>query len=428
MGLSLIEGRLSDRYNHFAEFDFKSCQATDTRLMGVVAMKITWQGKDNPRARYYQVIHLDYSEYGIDEYLEFDCIPGSDNYGDNKEDMNYYWRHFTSVMGGKTVSIAPDAMLKLIEMAMPLAADGVDREYDDEENREFRAYAAMRLSLMKEELAGQGYTTETCSGINAMRVVTPRKLTAYETINYFIMRIVDRDFDAASMLSDMDRSLLENCELAQPGVQTLIKNSIRKSSWKKDPPADGASVPYRCTMTTLGRDGYYHSTFVIYLSGGLLTRDPVVTQLETGSVIKLSDYESAIQVSRSEYITVFSCPDEILNGFDGRKITPLANADPTVVPNGWLYTVYNSDNSHVDRAEYRIGDDVYGYALLSIGGELVLMSNEMTRISMLDTSTVMSSYSPYIQLKGRYRIDTPVFHTLCHSHGAYFSDLIEPAP
>ena len=30
-------------------------------------------------------------------------------------------------------------------------------------------------------------------------------------------------------------------------------------------------------------------------------------------------------------------------------------------------------------------------------------------------------------VKGRYMIDTPIFHTLCHSHGAYFEDLIEPA-
>ena len=80
MGFSIVEGRLSERYNHFAEYDFMSCQATETRLMGVVALKVTWRGKDRPRARYYQIIHLDYSEYGVDEYLEFECIPGTDTY------------------------------------------------------------------------------------------------------------------------------------------------------------------------------------------------------------------------------------------------------------------------------------------------------------------------------------------------------------
>ena len=218
MGLSLVEGRLSDRYNHFAEYEFESCQATDTRLMGVVAMKITWRGRDKARARYFQVIHLDYSEYGIDEYLEFECIPGTDTYKDNKEDMNYYWQHFTGVMGGKVVSIPAETMMKLIEMALPLASEGIDREYDDDENREFRAYAVMRLGFMKKELEKHGYSADGCGPEAAMRAITPQKLATCETINYFIMRLVDRDFDAAAMLSYIDRSELEKSELAEAGI------------------------------------------------------------------------------------------------------------------------------------------------------------------------------------------------------------------
>ena len=36
--LKLVEGRLSEYYNHFEEYSFVSCQATATRLMGVIAM------------------------------------------------------------------------------------------------------------------------------------------------------------------------------------------------------------------------------------------------------------------------------------------------------------------------------------------------------------------------------------------------------
>ena len=349
MGLSLVEGRLSDRYNHFAEYEFESCQATDTRLMGVVAMKITWRGRDKARARYFQIIHLDYSEYGIDEYLEFECIPGTDTYKDNKEDMNYYWQHFTGVMGGKVVSIPAETMMKLIEMALPLASEGIDREYDDDENREFRAYAVMRLGLMKKELERHGYSAEGCGPEAAMRAVTPQKLATCETINYFIMRLVDRDFDAAAMLSYIDRSELEKSELAEAGIQTLVRSRIKKSDQEKDVPADGKSFPYRCRITTLGRDGYYHATFVIYLSGDYRSKDPFVTQLDIGSVVRLSEYESAIQVARREYITVFECPDNILNGFDGRNIAPLISADQSIVPNGWLYTIYNKDRLQTRR-------------------------------------------------------------------------------
>ncbi len=427
MGFSIVEGRLSDKYDHFREYDFMSCQATETRLMGVVALKVTWRGREKTRARYYQVIHLDYSEYGVDEYLEFECIPGSDSYKDNKENMNYHWEHFTSVMGGQVVNIPPSVMLRLIEEALPLAGSDVDREYDDIQNEMFRSYALMRLDMMKQRLTDDGITSGLCTWEDAMAAVCEKRLGACATINYFVMRLVDRDFSAASFVSAMSPDELRGIELAEPGIQTLIRSNISKSDAVTDPPADGVSHPYRCRITTLGRKGYYHATFVIYLSGDYRTRDSKVTQVDVGSLVKLSEYESAVQVARKEYLTVIQCPDDVINGFDGRYIAPLASVDPVMVPNGWLYTIYNKTNSHVNKAEYRLGDDVYGYALLDIGGELVLMSNELTRINMLDNAAMMSVYSPYLDVKGRYLIETPIFHTLCHTPGALFEDLIEPA-
>ena len=426
MGLSLVEGRLSDRYNHFAEYEFESCQATDTRLMGVVAMKITWRGRDKARARYFQVIHLDYSEYGIDEYLEFECIPGTETYKDNKEDMNYYWQHFTGVMGGNVVSIPAETMMKLIEMALPLASEGIDREYDDDENKEFRAYARLRLGLMQNALNCRGITSADCSSRDAIETTSPLRLSAYETINYFIMRLVDSDFAAASYLSSMKTDDLRDCELTGPGIQTLVRCDIERSDRKKDAPADRFSFPFRCRLTTLARDAYYHYTLVIWLNGNHRAKNPLVTDIKVGSVIRLSDYEAAMQVGRSEFLTVFDCKDEMIRGFDPKYIGPFANSTQMAVPNGWLYTAYKGDNSHVDSSSYKLNDDVYGFALLSIAGELILMSNELRYISMLDDATIFSLYSPFISTKGRYRMDTPIFQTLCGAAGVMFDDMVEP--
>jgi hypothetical protein len=80
----------------------------------------------------------------------------------------------------------------------------------------------------------------------------------------------------------------------------------------------------------------------------------------------------------------------------------------------------------VDTASYKLNDDVYGFALLSIAGELILMSNDLRYISMLDDAAVFSMYAPFISTKGRYRLDTPVFQTLCGAAGAMFEDMVEP--
>ena len=424
--LKLIYGKKSDKYDHFREFDFETCRAVCTRLMGVVALKVTWRSKTDRRERMYQVIHLDYSEYGIDEYQEFICTPGSEDFADKKEEMNALWNHFVYVMGGKTDSIDAACMLRLIEDALPLASEDFSREYDSEENRAFRAYARMRLSLMQNALNCEGITSADCSTRDAIECTSPLKLSAYETINYFIMRMVDNDLDAASYLSSMRMEELCECDLTGPGIQTLIKCDIERSDRKKDPPADGLSFPFRCRLTTLARDAYYHYTLVIWLNGNHRAKNPLITDIKVGSMIKLSDYEAALQVRRSEFLTVFDCKDEMMRGFDPKYISLFANSTQMAVPNGWLYTAYKGDNSHVDTASYKLNDDVYGFALLSIAGELILMSNDLRYISMLDDAAVFSMYAPFISTKGRYRLDTPVFQTLCGAAGAMFEDMVEP--
>ena len=424
--LKLIHGKQSVKYDHFKEFDFESCRAVCTRLMGVVALKVTWHSKQDRRERLYQVIHLDYSEYGIDEYQEFICTPGNSDFSDKKDEMNALWSHFVSVMGGEVESIDESCMLRLIEDALPLASESITREYDSEENREFRSYAKLRLEFMQDALNCRGITSADCSTRDAIETTAPLRLSSYETINYFIMRMVDCDFAAASYLSSISSADLHDCELAAQGIQTLVRCDIEKSSRKTDAPSDGASFPFHCRLTTLARDAYYHYTLVIWLSGNYRAKNPVVTEIKVGSVIKLSDYEAAMQVSQPEFLTVFDCKDDMLRGFDPKYIGPFANSTQMAVPNGWLYTAYKGNNSHVDSSSYRLNDDVYGFALLSIAGELVLMSNDLRHISMLDDATIFSMYSPFISTKGRYRLDTPVFQTLCGASGAMFDDMVEP--
>lgn len=422
----IIHGKKSIRYNHFEDFDFVSCRAAATRLMGVVALKVSWRSREDRRSVLYQIIHLDYSEYGIDEYREFECIPGDPGYSENKQEMNGLWENFVAVMGGEVIGIDAPCMLRAIESALPLAQEDVKREYDDDENREFRAYARLRIGYMTDALSARGITSADCSLRDAIETLSPAKLSAYETINYFVMRIIDHDYDAAATLTSMDRDRLPGIELADAGIQTLMRCDISKSDRRRDPSPDGVSYPFRCRITTLAPGGYYHASFVIWLSGSRRSTNPLVTEIRTGSVIKMSDYEAAMQINRTEFLTVFRCADSMLNGFDPKYIGPFSHSVPSAVPNGWLYTAYKGSNSFVDSPHYRLDDDVYGYALLSVAGELVLMSHDLRNISMLDDATIFSLYSPFIETRGRFRLESSVFRTLCQAPGVLFEDLVEP--
>ncbi|HHW95360.1 MAG TPA: hypothetical protein GX736_05495 [Mogibacterium sp.] len=422
--LQVVEGKLSEYYNHFAEYKFTSCEATETRLMGAVAFCVTWTEKNNPLSKFYQVFHLDYSEYGVDDYYEFICTPDPKGQ-EQKAEMYFYWNKFVSVMGGRLVTIPPEVLVKFIDAAIPIAQDNRVREFDTDENKIFRKYAVKRFNMMKEAFIKEGLFTDSISENDALSMLIPKKLGVFETINYFIMRLVDLDFNAAAYLSSMNFSKLENCPLTINGIQSLIRNSIKAASIEDYPPSDGKSSPYRCKSTTLRGNNYYFSSFIIWLETDYNKRVHKVTDISVGTVIKLSEYEAALQIAQTEHITVFDCKDSILSEFDGSKIPALAGVEPKLVPNGWLYTIYNKNNSHVDKAEYRISDDVYGYALLTIAGEFAVMSHKIMNISILDNSVVMSFYSPYMDLNGRYTLDTPIFQTLCQTTGVMFKNLTD---
>ena len=369
--------------------------------MGVVALKITWYKPGDASSRYHQIMHLDYSEYGIDEYLEFECVPGHDDYASSKEASKNRWNNFINVIGEAPINISTACMLRLIESALPLASDDRTREYDSEENISFRRHALRRIGLMKEALAERGITSDACSSLEAIEKVSARNLGQYATINYFLMRLVDRDFEAAAYLSDLSEEELRGSLLAQQGVQTLMRNSITRLAKKDNPRSQDKLRMYSCRLTTLGKNGYYHTSLNIWLDGGRTSRDALVVDLDVGSVTHMSAYESAMQIVQPEYITVFACHDNMLNGFDARQISPLSRAEQSPCENGWTYTIYNQTNAHVEKSEYRLGEDVYGYALLTIGGELILMSHDLSHISMLDDAAVFSIYSPYLSIKGR---------------------------
>lgn len=425
MELRAVEGKLSKFYNTFNDYDFSECEATDTRLMGVVALRITWVGKTNSRAKLYQVIHLDYSEYGVDDYFEYECIPGNEKYHENKANMSIKWNSFLSVMGGKVIKIAPEVIVGLVKSATPIAEKFIRSGDNSPEDLDFRENALLRMNLMCDSLCAAGLLTANYDSQDIIRMTSQQKLKTCETINYFLMRLIDQDYEAAAYLSTINIERLKTCQLTNQGIQTLIRNKIKLSKDANDKPADNFSHPYRCNMTTLGPGGYYYCSLVVFLNQDFKSIDAKVSEINVGTINKLTNYEAAIQVQETEYITVFDCRDRILNNFDGNKFEFLVDVEPKLVNNGWLYTVYNKDNSHVNKSDYWLNDDVYGYAILTIDGEFILMSNKMNNITYMDDCTSLSLYAPFMTLDGRYQLDTPIFHTLCEQRGVMFRDLIE---
>lgn len=419
---TVVEGRMSPNYNHFKSYNLISVEATETRLMGVVAMKLSWKGKESD-SEFYQVIHLDYSEFGVDDYSEFE-IEKDENYEVSYNEMLTEWNNFVAVMGGKIVELPINVAIRLIDDAIDiwLSSELLVR---GDENEFWRKGALGRVAMMKDTLIEEGVLTEgeseSLDPQYCIELVSPKSLAAYETINYFLMRMVDRDIEAAHFLTTIDRETLKNSVLVCDDLQSLTRNTITSSKGI----SEEADVTYYCKYISMGYDSYYYGSLSIKLTGERGNKNRKVKDFDVGFHKSLSPFESAMLVKRSEYITVYDMADKIMPYFDITKIAMMRNATIKQVGNGWLFMQYNPDNSHVNKKEYYLNGDVTGAALMTVAGEFIVMSYQIMNISMIEASIASSSYGENMSLKGRYEVPNMAFQTLCDTPGLMFEEVIQ---
>lgn len=404
----VVEGKLSDKYNTFADYDFEKCEATDTRLMGVVAMRVTWLSHDTPGEKFIQLFHLDYSEYGVDDYNEYTV---EKNDYDTAHEVSETWKRISGHLGGKSVNVPFHAMFLLIDSSLAVN----ERHYMDHplEIREFRDHVLLRMSLMRDATKGLFEESIRLSPSECMDLVCPKTLSRFETINYFLMRMADNDIEAAKHLSTIDEAELKDSPLMGKGLMTIMRNRIaRMKSLEKD---DGVSI-YRC-RTLFMKDPSY------FFGQTLLGFDGKVSSIESSKIRPVSNFEAATQLRQAEYITLFTVNGPVEELDMDRAFIPSSSA-MIPVPNGVLYTSYNSDNSHVDTNNYYLNQDMYGAYLLSHEGELVVMSSKLMNITAMENDLFNSPLFSEIELKGRYKFDTQIFQTMCEINGAVFEDMI----
>ena len=477
----VVEGKLSEKYNSYNEFHLAKITATDTRLMGVVALLFEWESLRED-GQIYQIIHLDFSEYGIDDYSEYRCMPdetsdkASDKASDKTSneifsevsgitfrdlprkkskdpfgDMEKAWKKMTGAMGGKLVEISAEHAFILIDTAVSIYRKSELYNSGKDDHDKFREDALREITKMKEALGfDSGSSSDSGSRSrssfasilddeekseavqDAYLSVIPEELSVCETIHYFLIRLTDLDFSVLPILTDISEEELADSKICMYGLQSVIKNTIM--------PIFGEEDKYECRFITLGAEYYYGlACFTVGEESGEETSEEKASKngrnserLEKGKITKfelkyfrrMSPYETAVQTRRPEYITVYELGDDLLESLDIKELSPFEMGISKPVLNGFSYTLYNKDNSHVDRFSFYLSGDIFASALISMAGELVVMSYYISDISKIEQALEPYEAEGKIRLKGRYKIKDQMFHTLCATLGAHFEDLI----
>lgn len=425
MSFKLYEGSLSPRYNIFNDYTFKGCYATSTRLMGVLAMRIIWVSKENHNKYLYQLIHLDYSEYGIDDYREFIVEKNKESLSLNSKFAELWitWEKMSTCLGGSEKKISLDTAINFICTSIKIG----EKYYKSHPNhiKDFQKYSNRRINFMLSSLGfpdfSNGFSEFKIDDFSFMYELFPDDMSSAEIINYFIMRLSDKDYLPASMLSDFDIDYLKNLELNTLGILSLMRNTLIDP--KSVNLSDKKTLYYTCKTLLLGKK-YYYALSEIGIRKSLTIVNYKVNYFNISFINEITEYEAAMQLKHSEYITTFSIRNK-KDDYPLDSILMTIKTTPYKVPAGMMYMIYNDNNSHVKNTDYYLDQDVYAAILITEAGEVVIMSQDLTKIDMLEKTILTSPLRADIDLLDRYKFENQVFQSFSKTKHLNFNDFID---
>lgn len=377
-GLRLIEGGLPDKED--AEKEFVSAFATDTRLMGEIAMGIHWKILDHPEAEdLYQFFSFDVQECGLDNYKS--------SWASDIDAISYIRQTLVGPLGGEDVIISEREARALFTKYRQKC---LDADLPLPEGR--REYAFLEKDPVV--LSDKEYDDLFC------RLCTP--LTCdNQVINYFLMRVFSCDYEGAAYLAaeGMDVDLYPEMSYA-----LLCKNTIEKNGGL-----------YVCRSLVEYRNGHR------LISCELTVEDGLVTSHRRVSDMPVTVREASMMLTRSEFITAFRIMAEP-ETFEEQPLEFNYNTMVTEHDNGRLYMAFHNNNDHVKKSIYRLSDDVLGLYFITPGGEFIVAAYDEETIIRLERELIHGPIGFLLVPVAKFEFKDPILYDFANSD---FDDFLE---
>ncbi len=386
-----LDGQPQDKTEEQKPYEFVSAWITDTRLMGVNAMCITW--KDRLGAELHQFFYFDAVDTGLER---FDEVSGSDEDLIREKDISY-----AGGLGGRKVGLTEDEALYVIHEYMKVNR----RTGEPVPNITIRlkktldSWADTRAAKEKHDSAeagdrgmpsdGSGVAPEEEEKARIMKKICKAPLTTNEKINYFMMRICDSDEDGIRFLSG--GKLGREASPARGSLYTLHSNQISYTTRNE------------AVMRSLVESG---QKYELWISEIKLYRGAVSSYKRT-SRMHISDTEAYMSLSHSEYVMVFSLAEDA--GKLTQDSTPLTRRSSFIEEeDGVSYMLFRPNNDHVDTRNYRLYDDIFGIYHVTSSGQFICSSSSQQDLAMMELDLVFSPIYRSMKLIGNYELNEPV--------------------
>ncbi|MCT4595397.1 MAG: hypothetical protein N4A57_14190 [Anaeromicrobium sp.] len=355
------------------EYKFVKAMATNTRLMGVVGVYIQW--KDHEQNNFHQLFHLDYEEYGID------------NYKGVTED-NILKTEILKMMGG----LGGDLVEITLEEAKFLIKKAIEK--NPVESKEW--IDQIENFHMIDRDNGLNEQEE----ILLLNKICIEVSNTNELINYYIMRSVGIDRDGIRYLSNNEMKI---DFVKKPSI--LLKNTVEKLEEDK-----------YIVESIIDLNGKYK-----LVVSEIRLKNKKVYNIEIKSQMRISPQEAAFSLRKREYIMLYLIKDKskFLELIEKKKPHGMIND----YEGGTLITEFNSNNNHVKEDIYYLSGDIRGIYYITDSNQLVVGAYDEKRAAKISEELEVEYKDLLINIKNIH-LENSIIYQFVHSGETNILDFI----
>ena len=396
----ILKGGLPDH----PEYKFIDAYVTDTRLMGVIGLRVHWlEYPIDPLdvdgiKDIYHFYYYDLEELGLDSLKIFELADeegirlatracfgglGANLMMCSEKEARYLINHFVEDTIAKK-----EQLPKSLEMAQFVLED--------------------KPVLTEEELKNLNY--KMCTGIR----------TNYGVVNYYLMRSFGRDFEGASFLvcgSDKKPAWpsdqiehIENISLDTPA--TFLHNTI------EDFLNSDGSTSYLNESVVQAEDGYYMVASEIKVAGQR------VIFAKKKSQFKISVEEASMILNRGEFVTAYKIISP-MEDFDVDFASFSIGTTRTEHEAGDMYMDFKPNNDHVEEKVFKLNADLDALFFVADAGELLVATYDINDMTRIEHEIQNSSLVIDVVMIARMQFPSEILFEFAQSGYETFGDFIE---
>lgn len=371
----VIEGRFSRPFSERAELI--DAQATATRLMGVVGVVARWRIDGSQTL--YQLLHLDYEDYGIDAYDEFDAL--------EKERIEQRVLEMTGGLGGVFKSITYQELAYLVATAHAVDPESPNAIYD----------FLPQYSFILQDYEKNGLGRE--AAIQLFDRLGPSPDSECEHLHYYLMRLHGQDAEGILYLGDL---VLD--ERLDGPKSTLLKNVVKEGA---------APGHFRCEALIENENGYFVRIFDLVFHNDLPDHPARwIGSCELRHQLAVSPVEASFMLRKTEYITLYSILDPAF-------LPEFESSMPELMPNsylaGELFTEFNQDNAHVSEWIYYLNGDVFANYFVTESHQLLVAAFDQETLKTIEKRFADGHLNHYLSKVGDFSADQPLLYDFINS-------------